>query len=107
MTLLQFSTGEYHPLAHCPRIDIQDYYDLDQLITLEIAGDNVALLVGTRGGDQLYIFDWKTGHKRLVSSYPSFIFFPKNICPFRIRNIELGRRPTLFLLLYLYHPKFF
>ncbi|KAF8316028.1 hypothetical protein F5887DRAFT_1167534 [Amanita rubescens] len=65
MTLLQFSTGEYHPLAHCPRIDIQDNYELNQIIKLEIAGDNLALLVGTRGGDQLYIFDWKTGHKRL------------------------------------------
>jgi hypothetical protein len=50
MTLLQFSTGEYHPLAHCPRIDIQDYYDLDKMSMLKIAGDNLALLVGTRGG---------------------------------------------------------
>ena len=104
MTLLQFSTGEYHPLAHCPRIDIQDRYELNQMIMLEIAGDNLALLVGTRGGDQLYIFDWKTGRKRLVSNYPNPFSFLK-ICPFCVRNIGLGRGPTFFLLLY--HPKFF
>ncbi|KAF8627030.1 hypothetical protein AX15_004565 [Amanita polypyramis BW_CC] len=64
MILLQFSTREYHPLAHCPRIDVQDY-ERGQRVTLEIAGDSLALLVKTHRMAQLFIFDWKTGHKRL------------------------------------------
>ncbi|KAF8335207.1 hypothetical protein F5887DRAFT_1079286 [Amanita rubescens] len=67
MTLLQFSTGEYHPLAHRPRIDVRlEDYEIDQYVwMLEIAGDNLALLIDALGGGQLFIFDWKTGHKRL------------------------------------------
>ncbi|KAF8347179.1 hypothetical protein F5887DRAFT_1281293 [Amanita rubescens] len=64
MILLQFSTREYHPLAHRPRIDVRDY-ERGQDVTLEIAGDNLALLVETHRMAQLFIFDWKTGHKRL------------------------------------------
>ena len=65
MILLQFYTGEYHPLAHHPRIDVQ-HYERGQHVMLEIAGDNIALLVDTYRTAQLFIFDWKTGHKRLV-----------------------------------------
>ena len=85
MTLLQFSTGEYHPLAHRPRIDVQleDYERSEYISMLEIAGDNLALLIDARGRGQVFIFDWKTGHKRLVRSYTS------NPCPSSFLNIAL------------------
>ena len=67
MTIIQFSTGEYHPLAHRPQIHVQDY-ERGHHVTLEIAGDNIALLVDTHRMEHLFIFNWKTGHKRLVSS---------------------------------------
>src|SRR6266550_6042546 len=99
MILLQFSTREYHPLAHRPRIDVQDY-ERGQGVTLEIAGDNLALLVYTHRMAQLFIFDWKTGHKRLVRSYanPSPFSF-LNIYLFYDSNIKLWRTPTLVVLL--------
>ena len=62
MVLLQFSTGKYHPLAFCPRIHVQDFDGRRPDIALEIVGDNVAL--ATRA--ILFIFDWKTGRKKLV-----------------------------------------
>lgn len=62
MILLRFSTGEYHPLAQCPQIYLMDSLQTDPDIVLEISGDNVALL----SGDVLFIFDWKTGKRRLV-----------------------------------------
>jgi hypothetical protein len=104
MILLQFSTREYHPLAHRPRIDVQDY-ERGQRVALEIAGDNLALLVGTHRMAQLFIFDWKTGHKRLVRSYANPSPFSLNICLFYDSNIKLRRTPTLVNLLS-YHLKF-
>ena len=104
MILLQFYTGEYHPLAHHPRIDVQ-HYERGQHVTLEIAGDNIALLVDTYRMAQLFIFDWKTGHKRLVRSYanPSPFSF-LNICLLCDSNIKLRRGPTIVILLS-YHLK--
>ncbi|KAF8337266.1 hypothetical protein F5887DRAFT_890629, partial [Amanita rubescens] len=64
ITLLQFSTGEHHPLAHRPRIDVGEY-EMGQHVFLEVAGDNIALLIDTYGISQLSIFDWKTGLKKL------------------------------------------
>jgi len=61
MVLLQFSTGKYHPLAHCPQIYVQDFDECPD-IALEVVDDNIALETETR----LFIFDWKTGRKRLV-----------------------------------------
>src|SRR6266550_7409201 len=70
MIFLKFSTGEYHPSAHCPRIHVQNSHRAGSpRITQEVVGDNFALVVSNRGtsmGDRLFIFDWKTGHKRLV-----------------------------------------
>jgi hypothetical protein len=62
MVPLQFSTGKYHPLAHCPQIYVQDFGGRCPDTALEIVGDNVALVTQTT----LFIFDWKTGRKRLV-----------------------------------------
>jgi hypothetical protein len=62
MVPLQFSTGKYHPLAHCHQIYIQDFNEECPDTALEIVGDNVALATRTR----LVIFDWKTGRKKLV-----------------------------------------
>jgi len=62
MVLLQFSTGEYHPLAQCPLIYVRESHQPDPETVVEISGDHVALVTG----DILSIFDWKTGHKRLV-----------------------------------------
>ena len=105
ITLLQFSTGEYHPLAHCPRIDVGEY-ERDHYVILEVAGDNIALLIVIYRMSQLFIFDWKTGLKKLVRSYinPSPISFLK-IYPSCDSNITLWRRPTVVLLSY--HLKFF
>jgi hypothetical protein len=68
MVLLQFSTGEYHPLAQHSRIFVQDSSLRRPAIAMEIVGDNLALVVnnGGRINDKLYIFDWKTGHRKLV-----------------------------------------
>ncbi|KAF8329212.1 hypothetical protein F5887DRAFT_1142549 [Amanita rubescens] len=61
MVPLQFSTGKYHPLAHCPQIYVQNFNERWQNVALEIVGDNVALVTPAR----LFIFDWKTGRKKL------------------------------------------
>ena len=83
LSLLQFATGDYHPLAHHPQIDVQDY-ERGQNVVLEITGDNLALLVNTHRMTQLFMFDWKMGHKRLICSYayPSPFSF-LNICLLR------------------------
>ena len=67
--LLQFSTGEYHPLARNPQIYVQDSSSRRPAIAMEIVGESLALVVNNRGGrfrDKLFIFNWKTGHKKLV-----------------------------------------
>jgi hypothetical protein len=69
MIFLKFSTGEYHPLARSPCIHVQDSHAGTLRITQEVVGDNFALVVNNSGasiGDRLFIFNWKTGHKRLV-----------------------------------------
>ncbi|KIL63058.1 hypothetical protein M378DRAFT_164939 [Amanita muscaria Koide BX008] len=82
LVLLQFSTGEYHPLARHPRIHVQTSPDARLWVYPGIAGDNLVLVVN---GDyvhnsKLLIFDWKTGHKRLehdpmdYDSYFDFAF---------------------------------
>ncbi|KAM6499828.1 hypothetical protein JOM56_005336 [Amanita muscaria] len=71
--LLRFSTGEYHPLAHRPRIHVQRSPEAEPWVDSKIVGDNLALLVHTRRlpldegtfSDKLFIFNWKTGRKLL------------------------------------------
>ncbi|KIL55617.1 hypothetical protein M378DRAFT_17777 [Amanita muscaria Koide BX008] len=68
LVLLKFSTGEYHPLARRPRIHVQRSPDAQPWVTPTVLGDNVALVVHSGGNTslhQLFIFDWKSGHKRL------------------------------------------
>ncbi|KAM6499896.1 hypothetical protein JOM56_005404, partial [Amanita muscaria] len=68
LVFLKFSTGEYHPLACHPRIHLQRSSKARPLILPSIVGDNLALVVhsqDTTFSDKLFIFDWKTGHKRL------------------------------------------
>ncbi|KIL62095.1 hypothetical protein M378DRAFT_13054, partial [Amanita muscaria Koide BX008] len=65
LVLLKFSTGEYHPLAHHPLIHVHRSPSAQPCITIRIVGDNLALVVYDQDGSKLFIFDWKTGHKRL------------------------------------------
>ncbi|KAM6499871.1 hypothetical protein JOM56_005379 [Amanita muscaria] len=89
LVLLQFSTGEYHPLARHPRIHVQTSPDARLWVNPGIAGDNLVLVVhGDYDGEwdisfhdsKLLVFDWKTGHKRLehdpidYDSYFDFAF---------------------------------
>ncbi|KIL58901.1 hypothetical protein M378DRAFT_85790, partial [Amanita muscaria Koide BX008] len=68
LVLLKFSTGEYHPLARHPRIHVQSSPDAQPGVIPTVLGDSLVLVVGSEENTslhQLFIFDWKTGHKRL------------------------------------------
>ncbi|KIL60821.1 hypothetical protein M378DRAFT_904422 [Amanita muscaria Koide BX008] len=65
LVLLKFSTGEYHPLARHPLIHVQRSSSARPYNVVKIVGDNLALVVHDQDGGKLFIFDWKTGHKRL------------------------------------------
>ncbi|KAM6499998.1 hypothetical protein JOM56_005506 [Amanita muscaria] len=87
LVLLKFSTGEYHPLARHPRIHVQKSFSPRPLVIPRIVGDNIALVVRSADSidpDELFIFDWKTGHKRLQhetteNAYRDFIFVSPEI----------------------------
>ena len=68
LALLKFSTGEYHPSARDPLIHVQRSPTSQPYVSVRIVGNNLALVVNGQGGSKLFIFDWKTGHKRLVSN---------------------------------------
>ncbi|KAM6499814.1 hypothetical protein JOM56_005322 [Amanita muscaria] len=82
LVLLKFSTGEYHPLAHRPRIHVQRSLEVKPWVVSRIVGDNLALIVHSQDGafsDKLIIIDWKTGHKLLQheateNAYSSLVF---------------------------------
>ncbi|KAM6497468.1 hypothetical protein JOM56_007941 [Amanita muscaria] len=65
LVLLKFSTGEYHPHARHSLIHVQRSPSARPYITVRIVGDNLALVLHDQDGSKLFIFDWKTGHKRL------------------------------------------
>ncbi|KAM6495007.1 hypothetical protein JOM56_009630 [Amanita muscaria] len=65
LVLLKFSTGEHHPLARHPLIHVQRSPSDRPFASVRIVGDHLALLVDDQDGSKLFIFDWKTGHKRL------------------------------------------
>ncbi|KAM6499756.1 hypothetical protein JOM56_005264 [Amanita muscaria] len=68
LVLLKFSTGEYHPLAHRPRIHVQRSPEDEPWVVSRIVGDNLAMVVYSADPtfpDRLFIFDWKTGRKLL------------------------------------------
>lgn len=108
LILLQFSTGEYHPLARYPRITLQDFPSSVRPpeIALEIVGDNLALVIFNATGnfrihkrfrDKLFIFDWKAGHKKLVRYF--FPIFRPTILTF-LDSIMKLRRPMQALFSY-------
>ncbi|KIL65000.1 hypothetical protein M378DRAFT_556245 [Amanita muscaria Koide BX008] len=81
LVLLKFSTGEYHPLARHPLIHVQ-ISPSSYFTSVRIVGDHLALVVHDQDDSKLFIFDWKTGHKRLQhratesaynGSYPVFV----------------------------------
>ncbi|KIL63091.1 hypothetical protein M378DRAFT_733816 [Amanita muscaria Koide BX008] len=82
LVLLKFSTGEYHPLAHRPRIHVQRSPEVRPWVVSRIVGDNLALIVHSNDGtfsDKLFIFDWRTGRKLLQheateNPYSSLVF---------------------------------
>ncbi|KAM6497452.1 hypothetical protein JOM56_007925 [Amanita muscaria] len=67
LVLLKFSTGEYHPLARHPLIHIQKSPSARPYTMARIVGDNLAFVVHDELEEcsKLFIFDWRTGHKRL------------------------------------------
>ncbi|KAM6497487.1 hypothetical protein JOM56_007960 [Amanita muscaria] len=65
LVLLKFSTGEYHPLARHPLIHVQRSTSAKPYANVRIVGDHLALVVNVQDDSKLFIFDWKTGHKRL------------------------------------------
>ncbi|KAM6497484.1 hypothetical protein JOM56_007957 [Amanita muscaria] len=65
LVLLKFSTGEYHPLARHPLIHVERSPSTAPYTLVRIVGDNLALVVHDLNSSKLFIFDWKTGHKRL------------------------------------------
>ncbi|KAM6495009.1 hypothetical protein JOM56_009632 [Amanita muscaria] len=93
LIFLKFSTGEYHPLARHPLIHVQRSPSDQPDAIVRIVGDHLALLVHDEDGSKLFIFDWKTGHKRLQhkatenayeSSVPVFISSELLLVPNRI-----------------------
>ncbi|KIL63942.1 hypothetical protein M378DRAFT_163905 [Amanita muscaria Koide BX008] len=87
LVLLKFSTGEYHTLARNPRIHVQRSPSAELWVSPTIVGDNIALVVHSEDDtvpDKLFIFDWKTGHKRLQhetteNAYSDLIFISPEI----------------------------
>ncbi|KAM6497441.1 hypothetical protein JOM56_007914 [Amanita muscaria] len=72
LVLVKLSTGEYHPLARYPKIHIQRSFSALPYISVKIVGDNLALVVHDRlPHGNLFIFDWKTGHRRLKHEAPA------------------------------------
>ncbi|KAM6497457.1 hypothetical protein JOM56_007930 [Amanita muscaria] len=65
LVLLKFSTGEYHPLARRQLLHVQRSTLAEPYTSIKIVGDSLALVIHDHDGSKLFIFDWKTGHKRL------------------------------------------
>ncbi|KAM6497451.1 hypothetical protein JOM56_007924 [Amanita muscaria] len=70
LVLLKFSTGEYHPLARRQLIHVQRSPSAEPYTSVKIVGDSLALVIHDHDGSKLFIFDWKTGHKRLQHEAP-------------------------------------
>ncbi|KAM6499997.1 hypothetical protein JOM56_005505 [Amanita muscaria] len=98
LVLLKFSTGEYHPLARHPRIHVQRSFSARPFVIPRIVGDNIALVVRSADvmlPDKLFIFDWKTGHKRLQheateNAYPDLVFVSPEILLVPIYDLATG-----------------
>ena len=96
MIPLQFSTGEYHPLARYPPIYIEEFDEMYPSVAVEIVGDNIALMTRT----SLFIFDWKTGRRRMVRRYIPLILLKDPHLPDSNMNVRQAHVSALIL----YHP---
>ncbi|KIL62103.1 hypothetical protein M378DRAFT_805228 [Amanita muscaria Koide BX008] len=65
LVLLKFSTGEYHPLARRQLLHVRRSTLAKPYTSIKIVGDSLALVIHDHDGSKLFIFDWKTGHRRL------------------------------------------
>ena len=71
--LIQFSTGEPHPLATCPIIPVDEYpLDFHRVsVMIEIVGPLLLLLLTRHQADttpdKLFLFDWMRGELLIVS----------------------------------------
>ncbi|KIL63948.1 hypothetical protein M378DRAFT_648301 [Amanita muscaria Koide BX008] len=77
LVLLKYSTGEYHPLARHPRIHVQKSPEAVLQFMSRIVGDHLALIVQSLDDnvpDKLFIFDWKTGCKRLQHETTGYVY---------------------------------
>ncbi|KAF9445398.1 hypothetical protein P691DRAFT_270992 [Macrolepiota fuliginosa MF-IS2] len=72
----QLSTGEPHPDAQLVTISLDAHGTFEQpLITAECTGDNLVLVLcdnatGPKPQDMLYVYDWKTGERKLRHGVP-------------------------------------
>ena len=72
LRLLRFSTGDVHPLAEVPSINIHEHRDEgDQCIaSSSIAGTHILVLLTwirtPNASDELYVYDWLNGSQILV-----------------------------------------
>ena len=72
LRLLRFSTGDVHPLAEVPLINIHEHRDEgDQCIaSSSIAGTHILVLLTwirtPSASDELYVYDWLNGSQILV-----------------------------------------
>lgn len=75
IVLLEFSTGKPHPQAHLPRLFVKKSQWIHPSVSIGVVGDTLALLTAyydneSRPEDDIYIFDWKAGVLKMVSSHP-------------------------------------
>ena len=91
-------------MAQSSRIFVQHCSAGRPDITLEIVGDNLALVVKSYdiAESKLFIFKWKTGHQKLVCYL--FPIYPA-IYTFLDRIMNLQQASTLSLALFFYHQK--
>ncbi|KAG6919492.1 hypothetical protein DXG01_005751 [Tephrocybe rancida] len=74
--LLQFSTGEPHPLAQTPVLFVYRTSTLRPAIFIEIVGEHLVLVISYTArhflvrDDRMYVFDWKTGTVKMKGKFP-------------------------------------
>ncbi|RDB20399.1 hypothetical protein Hypma_012541 [Hypsizygus marmoreus] len=78
--LLQFSSGQPHPLAHTPKIHVADSsWGPRPAIGIEIVGDHLALITNyflnaMQPDDDFYVYEWKTGTLKLHITAPNHTY---------------------------------
>ncbi|KAF9459891.1 hypothetical protein BDZ94DRAFT_985969 [Collybia nuda] len=74
--LLEVSSGEPHPCAQYPEFPVTDSPGLLPEVSVEVVGDNLALVVTNRQHedrpeDHFYIYEWKTGKLKMRVTAPN------------------------------------